>query len=72
MTDISMCTNKTCPMRCNCHRNPASGTIADPVWQTWTTFRWKMVGPRFPQDVLCEDFMPKKLDYLQGPSHDQP
>lgn len=37
MPDISMCDNKTCPMRFNCKRHAASGTEPEPL-QTYGLF----------------------------------
>jgi len=35
MPDISMCGNKTCPMRLNCYRYMAT---PNPDWQTYSSF----------------------------------
>lgn len=39
MPDISMCMNTTCPLRHQCYRHEASGTQANPIWQSYSDFK---------------------------------
>lgn len=47
MPDISMCPDDACPYAVTCRRHTQSGTVADPVWQSWL-----LASPR--QGERCE------------------
>lgn len=51
MPDISMCAREDCPLKKDCYRNAASGTVPNEHWQAWTTF-----GGDDPAG--CEDYWP--------------
>jgi hypothetical protein len=52
MPDITMCSNKTCPLASSCYRNPKSGTVPD-KWQSWTEFYYN------GKYEYCEDYIEK-------------
>jgi hypothetical protein len=66
MPDITMCANLECPLSKICRRSSNSGTIPDPVNQSWAYFRSTFVGPsdHEPDAPLwtCNDYLPKKKD----------
>jgi hypothetical protein len=51
MPDISMCANKTCPLRARCYRHEDSGTVPTPRRQSWMAFQPDADGN-------CYAFMP--------------
>jgi hypothetical protein len=38
MPDIAMCSSETCSKKETCRRNPASGTVPNGQWQSWSMF----------------------------------
>lgn len=55
--DCAMCHHKTCPIRAQCWRHPASGAVPGrPEWQTWTHAEPTIDG----ETVTCQMFVPIK------------
>ena len=40
MPDIAMCASTDCPLRLNCYRHAASGTVPTPERQSYVDWRW--------------------------------
>jgi hypothetical protein len=52
MPDIAMCRDATCPSRRTCYRHKESGTVPNPLYQSYGTFR------RRAQQKKCRYYWP--------------
>lgn len=55
MPDISMCTNKQCPLRGDCYRAQA---VPDSVWQSYSKFEPRLESNGKVEEILCDYFIP--------------
>ncbi len=56
MPDISMCPSQDCPVRGDCYRNEASGTVPNDRWQSWIGWTWRSVANG--DYVVCDGWAP--------------
>ena len=57
MPDIALCASTDCPLRRNCYRHAASGTVPTPERQSYTDWTWTLICE--PQDydwIRCHGF----------------
>lgn len=65
MPDISVCVDDACPSKERCFRHEASGTVPDPVWQSWADYTALRAG----RDK-CEQFIDAtRHRHHQDPDH---
>lgn len=53
-----MCPSQDCPVRGDCYRNEASGTVPNDRWQSWSGWTWSQPGGGPLDPVECDGWSP--------------